>query len=390
MKPTLRHIFQVALAIVCMAAVGCASFRPVRVDQVPFKNRAVRQSDGVLTVTVVALGPEESKQVFGVDLAVRDVQPVWMEIENRGQEPCWNFPIHTDPDYYSPAEVAYMNRFYWSPEENNRMRALFAGMAFPWFIPPGHTVTGFIFTRMDPGFKYVNVMLWSLEGVKQFHFLVEVPGIEADYQGVDLDKLYPREMYIDCDERRLRAELEKLPCCTTDKGGQGQGDPLNLVFIGDVGDVLTALVGGGWDVTEKLSSGSVWRTARSFLFGKRYRHSPVSPLYAFGRPQEAAFQKARETISERNHLRVWLTPLRFEGLPVWVGQISRDIGVNLSLATGFLTTHVIDPDVDNDRYYLIQTIADAKALARLGYVNGVGAAPPEDPRVNLGGDPYYT
>jgi len=390
MKLPGRSGLQVVLAIALASAMGCASFQPVPMNQVPFKSRAVTQSEGDLTATVVALGPEESKKVFGVDISVRDVQPVWLKIENRGKDPYWNFPIHTDPDYYSPAEVAYVNRLCCSPEENDRMRALFERMAFPWLIPPGRTVSGFIHTRMDPGLKYVNVTLWSLKGIKYFHFLVEAPGIEADYQGVDLGKLYPAGAYIDCDEKRLRAELEKLPCCTTDKNGRRQGDPLNLAFIGDVGDVLTGLMGSGWDVTEKLSSSSVWRTVRSFLFGKRYRHAPVSSLYVFGRRQEAAFQKARETISERNHLRVWLTPLRFEGLPVWIGQISRDIGVKLSLATGFLTTHVIDPDVDNDRFYLIQTIADAKALARLGYVKGVGAAPPENPRFNLGGDPYYT
>jgi hypothetical protein len=191
---------------------------------------------------------------------------------------------------------------------------------------------------------------------------------------------------VECDEERLREELEKMPCCTTNKRGTRNGDPLNLVFIGDVVDVLTALIGSGWDVTEQMSSGSIWRTVRSSLLGKRYRHSPVSSLYVFGRRQEAAFQKARQTVNERNHLRLWLTPLRFEGLPVWVGQISRDIGVKFTLMTGFLTTHVVDPDVDNDRWYLVQNLVDAQALSKLGYVSGVGAAPPH----NLGGDPYFT
>jgi len=58
--------------------------------------------------------------------------------------------------------------------------------------------------------------------------------------------------------------------------------------------------------------------------------------------------------------------------------------------TGFLTTHVVDPDVDNDRRYLIQNLADADALAKVGHVRGVGEAPPDDPRYNLGGDPYFT
>ncbi len=373
-----------------IAFLGCATYRPVPLEGVPFMERARTQSGENVRVTVVALSSEESKKVFGVDVAARDVQPVWIEIENRSDHPYWLFPSRTDPDYYSPAEVAYMKRFRWSPSKNNRMRAHFERTDLPPLVAQGETISGFIHTNMDPGLKYVNVTLISLEDLETFHFIVEVPGIKADYQEVDLTTLYSPEEYIDWDEERLGAELEKMPCCTTNKSGTRNGDPLNLVFIGDVEDLLSALVGSGWDVTEKMSSGAIWRTVRSSLFGKRYRHSPVSSLYVFGRRQEAAFQKARETVNERNHLRVWLTPFRFKGLPVWIGQISRDIGVKFTLKTGFLTTHVIDPDVDNDRWYLIQNLVDAEALTKLGYVSGVGAAPPDNPRKNLGGDPYFT
>ena len=236
----------------------------------------------------------------------------------------------------------------------------------------------------------MNISLFGFKGSKRFHFVVKVPGLKADYQEVNRDALYSPEEYIDCDEERLRAELEKLPCCTTNKSGDGKGDPLNLVLIGDVVDLVTALMGGRWDATEGMSFGSIWRTVQSSVLGNRYRHSPVSPLYVFGRRQDAAFQKARGTVDERNHLRVWLTRLRFNGLPVWVGQISRDIGVKFTLKTGILFTHIIDPDVDNDRYYLMQNFADGQGLASFGYVKGVGAAPSDEPRYNLGGDPYFT
>ena len=370
---------------------GCASFRPVVMAEVPFKDRAITQADDNLRVTVVALSPEESEKVFGVDVAARDVQPVWMEIENKGEDSYWIFPSRTDPDYYSSAEVAYMNRFRWSPSKNNRMRAHFESMDFPVaIIPPGKTFSGFIHTKLDPGLKYVNVSLFGFKGSKRFHFVVKVPGLKADYQEVNRNALYSPEEYIDCDEELLRAEIEKLPCCTTNKSGTRKGDPLNLVVIGDVVGFMTALIGGGWDVTEGMSLSSIWRTVGSSLFGKRYRHSPVSSLYVFGRRQDAAFQRARRTVDERNHLRVWLTRLRFNGLPVWIGQISRDIGVKFTLKTGSVVTHVIDPDVDNDRYYLMQNFVDAQGLASFGYVKGVGAAPFDEPRHNLGGDPYFT
>jgi hypothetical protein len=73
--------------------------------------RAQTQHDGDLRVTVVALSRNESKRLFGVDVSTRDVQPVWVEIENETDDPYWIFPSRMDPGYYSPAEVAYMKRF---------------------------------------------------------------------------------------------------------------------------------------------------------------------------------------------------------------------------------------------------------------------------------------
>jgi hypothetical protein len=76
------------------------------------------------------------------------------------------------------------------------------------------------------------------------------------------------------------------------------------------------------------------------------------------------------------------------GTPVWVGQISRDIGVRLTRKT--ITTHKIDPSVDETRWYLMQDLYFSEGLERFGFVEGVGAAPPERPRFNFTGDPYET
>lgn len=83
-----------------------------------------------------------------------------------------------------------------------------------------------------------------------------------------------------------------------------------------------------------------------------------------------------------------MTPLRHEGKPVWIGQISRDIGVRFTSRT--ITTHKIDPDVDETREYLVEDMAYAGTIAKLGYVSGVGPATYEQPRANLTGDPYFT
>ena len=160
------------------------------------------------------------------------------------------------------------------------------------------------------------------------------------------------------------------------------------MVVGDHEDVLHAFVRAGWDETETIYFDSALKTGISFIFGGRYRYSPVSGLYVFGRPQDVAFQKARGSIHERNHLRLWLAPMRFEGKHVWAGQISRDIGVRFTTKT--ITTHKIDPDVDETRDYLIQDLLYSQALAKIAYEKGVGAAPIDEPRGNLTGDPYFT
>jgi hypothetical protein len=82
--------------------------------------------------------------------------------------------------------------------------------------------------------------------------------------------------------------------------------------------------------------------------------------------------------------------MRYEGKPVWIGQISRDIGVRWTLQGGVILTHKVDPDVDEARDYLIQDLWYSQGLLKLGFVEGVGAAPISEPRQNLTGDPYFS
>ena len=138
----------------------------------------------------------------------------------------------------------------------------------------------------------------------------------------------------------------------------------------------------------KGTKASSMKTIRSFLSGGEYRDSPGSSLYVFGRPQDVAFQKARENIHERNHLRLWMSRASYQGLPVWIGQISRDIGVRFTKKT--ITTHKIDPDVDETREFLLEDLAYSQSLEAFGYVGGVGAVSWDNPRGNLTGDPWFT
>jgi hypothetical protein len=181
-----------------------------------------------------------------------------------------------------------------------------------------------------------------------------------------------------------------MPCCTTNAAGTKQGDPLNLVIIGNSEDLFPAFVKRGWHIAEETYAGSVLKTIKSFALGARYRYSPVSPLYLFGRKQDCALQKARGTIHQRNHLRLWITPFKFRDKRIWVGQISRDIGVRLTAKSAYFVTHKIDPDVDEARNGLAEDLLVSERLVQVGYVKGVGTSTEENPQKNLTGDPYFT
>ena len=75
---------------------------------------------------------------------------------------------------------------------------------------------------------------------------------------------------------------------------------------------------------------------------------------------------------------------------MWIGQISRDIGTKLTTQSWYFTTHRISPEVDQDRYYLLQDLLLTGEVQRFGFTNGVGVSSAADPRTNLAYDPYIT
>ena len=73
---------------------------------------------------------------------------------------------------------------------------------------------------------------------------------------------------------------------------------------------------------------------------------------------------------------------------MWVGQISRDIGVKMSRKT--FVTHRIDPLVDEARTYLALDLVESRHLSVFGMVSGVGVSATDAPRQNFTLDDYYT
>jgi hypothetical protein len=383
--PAIPSPLSLAVALILVWLSGCSGTGQTSVGEPSYEARAVtRQRDNV-AVTAVPLSAQESRSVFGVPLAAFNVQPVWLRIENRSDWPRWFFPLSVDPDYYPPYEVARRVSTFTAPTAEELYHRL-SERAIKPFIAPGETASGFVYAHADEGFKAFNVDLAGHHTLETFHFAVPVPGMRTD-----ADSLFESEADTlpSLDDDALRQWLRDLPCCTMAADGR-VGDPLNVVLVGSLDTVRGALVSRRWDVTARLTTGSLWRIATAFVFGSQYRYAPISALYLFERVQDITFQKPRNVIDERNHMRFWRAPVTHRGQPVWIGQASRDVGVKLSRRVWPPTTHVIDPDVDEARYYLVEDLFYGGQVSRIGFVGGVGEAPLGSPRLNAENDPYFT
>ncbi len=407
-------------------ASGCARYQPKFGGDTPYLQRMKTQTRDSVTISVAGLSAAESRKIFGVDLAKHNILPVWLKIENHDPQSSYFFLQRgLDPNYFSAGEAAYIARirpgirlfdrpllrilmplgFFLAPVDyffvqpaNDRMREAFTREAikYGWFAP-GEAKAGFVFVPFEMGTKQVTVDLIEhnpqkgSEVLKRFDFFVEIPGINADYRNKAFDDLYkPEEIRHIAGEAEFQKALEELPCCVTDFRGKKKGDPLNLVVIATLPEILEAFTTAEWDETETISFRSILRMIRSFSLKKAYNYSPISPLYLYGRSQDIALQKTRGNIHERMHLRLWLSPMTFDGKPVWIGQASRDIGIRFTARTWNLMTHKIDPDVDESALYVLSDLVYRRRVGKYGVVGGGIPRTPENPGRNLTGDPYYT
>ncbi len=379
-----------ALVAVLLAG-GCATVKPPQpLDEIPFLERSETQERAGLRITVAALSEDEARSAFGVNLSKKRVQPVWVDIENTSDTQYFFTRNSVDPHYYSAAEAAYLFHKVGNPTRNDQLSQYFDSQKIDPIVLPQSRTAGFVYANLKRGTREVRIRLITEGRIESFEFYVAVPGLKADWERVDFESLYTADEFVHYDDEEAFAEaLRQLPCCTTKKDGTGGGDPINLVVIGEPDNILAPFIAAGWDETEITTAGTSWKTVKSF-FGAEYKYSPISPLYIYLRPQDAGLQKARDTINERNHLRLWLAPMTYDGKLVFVGGISRDIGVFWTTKTWNLTTHAIDPDIDEARDYLAEDLAIAGKVVTLGYIDGVGYTTKDNPQHNHLGSPWWT
>lgn len=358
-----------AAILLALAACGSRSFRPESLEAVDLRSRAEVQSEDGLTVRAAVPGPDETRRLFGVPLYERGVQPVWLEVENRGPARVRFAPTSIDRLYFSPLEVAYVHRRAFSGKARAVMERYYHDTAMPRFIEPGETDAGFVFTNARPGTKAFNVDLFGADrNDHSFTFFIDVPGFVPDHAEVEFAGLYTEDRIVDLNPAELRAGLKTLPNYTTDEAGTTPGEPVNVVFVGHGQDLRAALLRSGWLETVAGQAGSESQAGKA--------------RYLFGRPADAVLRRARDG-DDRNELRVWLAPMRAGERPVWLGHVVHQL-------PGLFGILYQDPDIDEAQFYLLQTLWYGQSLAQLAWRAAVEPVPVSEPILGFRHRGYFT
>ena len=355
-----------------------------------FADRIQTKTLDRVTVSACLLQDEEARQRYGVNLAKKGLQAVWLKVVNNSPDENWLLTAHLDPDYFTADEAAYLFRHHWFDKALGATQQHFRDLAMRSRLEAGRTYEGHVLIPRTEGGRFVEVTINGNGHVRHFGFPLRTPDGHFDFEKMNPSAIYSGQTAAKLSLDQLRTRLEKLPPNVTNADGSAAGDPLNIVLVGEPSRMMAALSECGWSFTHRIDSLTVRRMIGAAIYGKPYLTAPVSSLYLFGRPQDLAFQRARANLSQRNHMRLWLAPYTVEGRPVWVGQVSRDVGIKLTRKSPTFTTHVIDPMVDEARQFLLESLLFRFRIERFGFVRASEPSLPGSPRVNLTGDPYIT
>ena len=205
-----------------LIADGCATSgpQPGTIEYKPYRERAETQAQGDLSVTVALPTAAEAADIYGADLAEKQIQPVWIEVRNDAAVPYWFLISGLDPNYFAASEAAHAFRATTADGADRALDERFDSLQFRNPIMPGATVSGFVLTNLDEGVKVVDVDLIARGDARSFTFVAVDPSFKATSLRVDFDKLYRSDELIHVDdEDELRTLLEQLPCCVTNADG---------------------------------------------------------------------------------------------------------------------------------------------------------------------------
>ncbi len=339
-----------ASCLLCLAVAGCSTWRaPETIDDSALRARAETVTANDIRVSASVLSDEDNLDYFAANLNAMGIQSIWLEIENNSEHTLWLLQSGTDPDYFSPLEVAWSLHKPLAPGINEKIDAHFDRLQIVSLIPPGKTHSGLIYTNPHRGTRVLNIDLLGQRQIFPFTLFPPVPEDIDTGKVEQMDELVARAANHDYrDEAEFRRVLEQLPCCSTGRTGSGTGEPVNLVMVGKLTDLGAALVRRG------------------------YRRDPQAQDHLqryYKRPPDLVMRKAGQGGVPANWLRLWVAPFLYQGQPVLLLQSGRPVGGRYR--TEDSGPPVLHPNVDETRNLVIQDLLYSGGLAKLGFVEGV-------------------
>ena len=376
---TVRSILPI-ITLALLSACASKPYTPIDIESSVFLTRAVTDAQGTVRVTAAVPTAAEARALTGLDLYQQGIQPVWLKVENSGEQRVRITPWSIDKNYFSPIEVAYMNRKKFSKQGYEDMQRWFYENRLERRVPPGETRSGLVYTHLMPGTKGFNLDIFTFDSSLNFTFFVPIPGFTADYKHVDFDKLYADSDIQELAVGELQSILlQELPCCSTDASGKHNGDPFNVILVGSATAVKRSLLRASWH--ESAAGDPINADARL----QHYR----------GRPPDAIFAQDRQDSDERLELRLWLSPWHGDDKQVWIGQTSfRNKKTSLiNMDSDFFSQFVrenVAADVDSASSFVLQRFWYSQSLAKMGAVQHREVSTQENPHRSFTGAEYFS
>ncbi|AFT89993.1 hypothetical protein [Paraburkholderia phenoliruptrix] len=177
----LRQIVKVVCAgclLLALDAFADSAPSSTRVDDASLRARAVTAESHGVRVSAAVLGADDDERMFGTNLNIADVQPVWVEVTNRTLLYLWMFRTESGEGYYLPFESAWPVHTRPGGAAKVNIDDRFYKASFKNPIPPGGTRAGILFTNRVEGLKFCSI---DLSGdIEVFHFSLFLPVPDDD------------------------------------------------------------------------------------------------------------------------------------------------------------------------------------------------------------------
>lgn len=244
----MKRSFVVGVAICLVPLVNaCATFKkPAAVNEAPIHDRTQTKEANGIRVSTALVGDEEARQIFGIDMSQKDIQALWLAIENNADQPILLLPTAIDPEYFAPLEVAFAYHKFFAGASNKALDEHLLKLNFPVrsLILPGTQAFGYVFTSRSEEVKALDIDLVG-DGFNQ-NFTFFTPNPNSTKGGAIIKSMESRFMAAELQnvesEADLRRALEQLPCCVSNESGGPSAEPLNVLIIGHLDDWTTAFV----------------------------------------------------------------------------------------------------------------------------------------------------